>query len=142
MRIEIKRVYLPTATTGKLTVFDEVNALVFECVTLELPDKENKRSISCIPEDEYMVWKMQPTIKRKYEYFWVKNVPGRTGILFHPGNYTRQIKGCILPGEALTDMDKDGVIDVTNTTKTLKILTALMPQKFRLTIYSDEPRNV
>lgn len=89
-----------------------------------------------------MVWKMLPTIKRRYEYFWVKNVPGRTGILFHPGNYTRQIKGCILPGEDLIDLNKDGVIDVTNTTKTLKILTALLPEKFRLTIYSDEPRNV
>lgn len=138
----MKREYLLTATTGKLTVFDEVNALVFECVTLELPWLDNKRSISCIPEDEYMVWKMLPTIKRRYEYFWVKNVPGRTGILFHPGNYTRQIKGCILPGEDLIDLNKDGVIDVTNTTKTLKILTALLPEKFRLTIYSDEPRNV
>lgn len=142
MRIEIKRTYLSTATLGDLTVFDEANVMVFECKTLELPFKDNKRSISCIPEDDYLVLKMPPTVKRKYEYFWVQHVPGRSGILFHPGNFTRQIKGCILPGESLTDMDKDGIIDVTNTTKTLKILTALLPEKFRLTIYSDEPRNI
>lgn len=134
MRIEIKRTYKPEATVGELKVFDAENIEVFHCFTLELPDRQNQRNISCIPEGEYLVWKMPPTGKRKYEYFWVQDVPGRTGILFHPGNYTHQIRGCILPGEELKDLDKDGVIDITNTTHTLKILTCLMPQKFKLTI--------
>lgn len=141
MRIEIKRTYLPTATLGAGTVFDETGGLAFEFKTLELPWRDNQRSISCIPENDYLVLKMPPTVKRKYEYFWVQHVPGRSGILFHPGNFTRQIKGCFLPGDAHTDMNKDGIIDVSNTTATLKILTALMPQKFKLTIYSDEPIN-
>jgi hypothetical protein len=138
MRIELKRTYKDNATIGVGTVYNPENFRVFEFVTLELPWTDNQRNISCIPEGDYLVRKMPPTRKRKYDYFWVQGVPGRTSILWHPGNYTRDILGCILPGESLTDLDKDGIIDVTNTTATLKILTALMPQKFKLTISKNE----
>jgi hypothetical protein len=135
MRIEILRTYRPTSTTGEGQVIDEEkNESIFDFKTLELPWKDNERKVSCIPEDEYLVLKMPPTKKRKYQYFWVQNVPGRDSILWHPGNYTRQILGCILPGEEHTDIDKDGIIDITNTTATLKMLTALMPDKFKLII--------
>lgn len=134
MRIEIYRQYRERCTLGKLIVLDDIDTEVFRCRTLELPWQDNERNISCIPEGEYLVWKMHPTKKRKYQYFWVKDVPGRTGILFHPGNFTHQILGCILPGEEFVDLDVDSIIDITNTTHTLKILTALMPEKFKLTI--------
>jgi hypothetical protein len=133
MEIEIKRTYKENATYGEAQVLEN-HEPVFDFKTLELPWKENQRRISCIPEGEYMVWKMKPTAKRKYEYFWVQDVAERDSILFHPGNYTRQILGCILPGENHTDLDKDGIVDITNTTATLKILTAMMPDKFKLTI--------
>jgi hypothetical protein len=133
MEIEIKRTYKENATYGEAQVIDN-HEPVFDFKTLELPWQENQRRISCIPEGEYMVWKMQPTAKRKYEYFWVQDVKNRDSILFHPGNYTRQILGCILPGESHTDLDKDGIVDITNTTATLKMLTALLPDKFKLTI--------
>lgn len=142
MRLELKRQYREKCTLGKLIVFDENNVEVFQCKTLELPWMENERNISCIPEGEYMVWKMHPTKKRKYQYFWVQDVPGRTGILFHPGNYTHQILGCILPGEELIDLDNDSIIDITETTATLKILTALMPEKFKLTIGTLLPEKI
>lgn len=138
MRILVKRIYRPTSTTGKGYVFNEKNELVYEFVTLELPWKDNERNISCIPEGEYMVKKMHPTSKRKYQYFWVQDVPGRDSILWHPGNYTHQIRGCFLPGESFADLDRDDIIDVTNTTATLKILTALMPDKFKLTVEREE----
>jgi hypothetical protein len=134
MRIEIQRTYKTTSTIGEGTVYDDSNEPVFTFKSLELPWKDNERKVSCIPEGDYLVEKMPPTQKRKYQYFWVKDVPGRDSILFHPGNYTRQILGCILPGEEHVDIDKDGIIDITNTTATLKVLTALMPQKFKLTI--------
>ena len=142
MRLELKRQYREKCTLGKLIVFDENNVEVFQCKTLELPWMDNERNISCIPEGEYMVWKMHPTKKRKYQYFWVQDVPGRTGILFHPGNYTHQILGCILPGEELIDLDNDSIIDITETTATLKILTALMPSKFKLTIGTLLPEKI
>lgn len=138
MYIKVKRTYRPTSTTGKGYVFNEKHELVFEFVTLELPWKENERNISCIPEGEYLVKKMHPTAKRKYQYFWVQDVPGRDSILFHPGNYTHQIRGCILPGDNFADLDRDDIIDVTNTTATLKILTALMPEKFKLIVEKEE----
>lgn len=138
MEIEIKRTYTEKATYGEGTVLNGANNIVFEFKTLELPWKDNQRRISCIPEGEYMVWKMKPTLKRKYEYFHVQDVPGRDAILFHPGNYTSQILGCILPGEKHIDLNKDGLIDITNTTATLKILTCLMPDKFKLTIKRGE----
>jgi hypothetical protein len=134
MRILVKRTYLKNATPGAGTVLDDNDVPVFDFKTLELPWKNNRRMESCIPAGEYLVQKMPPTAKRKYEYFYVLNVPGRDSILWHPGNYTSQILGCCLPGEAHTDMNKDGIIDITNTTATLKILTAMMPAKFKLTI--------
>jgi hypothetical protein len=134
MRIKVKRTYKPTATPGDGVVLDDNDVLVFEFKTLELPWKNNERMVSCIPAGEYLVQKMAPTTKRKYYYFHVLNVPGRDSILWHPGNYTRQILGCCLPGESHVDLDKDGTIDITNTTATLKILTAMMPDKFKLTI--------
>ena len=133
--IEINRTYTDKATYGQAFVWDnETKERIFDFKTLELPWQENKRRVSCIPEGEYLVKKMPPTAKRNYEYFHVQNVPGRDAILFHPGNYTRQILGCILPGESHTDLDKDEIIDITNTTHTLKILTALMPDVFKLKI--------
>lgn len=135
MEIEIQRTYKEKATYGEGKVIDsEKHDIVLEFKTLELPWKNNERKVSCIPEGTYMVWKMKPTAKRQYEYFWVQDVPGRDSILFHPGNYTRQILGCLLPGENFVDLDKDGIVDITNTTATLKMLTAIMPDKFKLTI--------
>lgn len=135
MRIEIQRTYKEKATYGEAKVIDdEKHETVFEFKTLELPWKDNERKVSCIPAGEYLVEKCKPTAKRNYEYFHVLDVPGRDSILWHPGNYTRQILGCILPGETHTDLDKDGIVDITNTTATLKMLTAIMPNKFKLTI--------
>jgi hypothetical protein len=137
MEIEIQRTYKEKATYGDAKVIDnEKHETVFDFHTLELPNLDNQRRVSCIPEGTYIVQKMLPTNKRPYDYFHVMDVPGRDAILFHPGNYTRKILGCILPGEAFTDLDKDGIADITNTTATLKMLTAIMPDKFKLTIKS------
>ena len=139
MRIELITKSTEKATIGEGTVFDDENVPVFHFKSLELPWQNNQRRVSCIPPApgstlDYLVHKMQPTSKRPYQYFHVQNVEGRDSILWHPGNYTRQILGCCLPGEEHIDIDKDGTIDITNTTATLKILTSLMPMKFKLTI--------
>ena len=77
----------------------------FNCQTLELPWRENKRSISCIPAGEYPVEiRMSP----KYgQIYWVKDVKDRTFILIHSGNwagdtskgYKTHVNGCILLGQ-------------------------------------------
>jgi Family of unknown function (DUF5675) len=40
-----------------------------------------------------------------FETFEVKGVEGHTGLLFHPGNFDSDSKGCILLGETIKLMD-------------------------------------
>jgi hypothetical protein len=77
----------------------------FECKTLELPWRDNKPQISCIPPDIYDV---EIRLSNKYgRIYWVRNVPNRSYILIHSGNYAGDINknykshvmGCILLGK-------------------------------------------
>jgi hypothetical protein len=134
MHIQVTRWYRPLATYGNGQVINDLGQAIFDFKVLELPWKENKRAISCIPEGEYEAHKEGPTTKRPYIYFRLPNVPGRSGILWHPGTYTSHIKGCSLPGEKLLDINTDGVLDITNTKLTLKKIVDLMPDKFLIKI--------
>ncbi|MBS1635305.1 MAG: hypothetical protein JST26_05235 [Bacteroidetes bacterium] len=78
-------------TMGYLIANDEVI-----CYTLELPWADNLNNISCIPTGTYNGilrydkadgWRIQ-----------LENVPNRTGVQIHMGNYTSQIQGCVLVG--------------------------------------------
>ena len=72
------------------------------CDTLELPWKENKRSISCIPAGEYDARLRLPreSATREYVHLLIKDVPNRDYILVHIGNTTKDTKGCILVGQS------------------------------------------
>jgi signal peptidase I len=119
-------------TIGKMYALDDYGAIKYMCDTLELPWKENQRNISCIPPGKYDV------VKRKSSkfgnHFHVKGVPDRSYILIHKGNYYTDIRGCILVGEDLADINKDGHMDVTSSSATMKDLLSIMPDKFTLTI--------
>lgn len=66
-------------------------------VTLERAWSGNKVGTSCIPEGNY---KCSRTLSPKFgDTFEVKEVPGRTHILFHKGNLEEDSHGCILVGE-------------------------------------------
>ena len=71
------------------------------CDTLELPYRDNQRSISCIPAGEYKVRLRLPreSATRDYIHLIVKDVPNRSHILFHRGNTAKDTKGCILVGQ-------------------------------------------
>lgn len=57
----------------------------FECVTLELPWKNNQRRVSCIPAGEYKALRHKsPSKGWCYE---LRDVPGRSDILIHSGNW-------------------------------------------------------
>ena len=92
--ITIKRV----ATSDKGTfgvVLDEGKPF---CVTCELPWKDNEPNVSSIPAGIYEVVRVQsPRFGNTFE---VKNVEGRTHILFHRGNSIKDSRGCILLGES------------------------------------------
>jgi len=105
---------------------------VMRCKTIELPWKDNQRRISCIPLGEYEVVKRSSA--KFGEHFHLTNVPDRDWILIHPANYSRQLLGCIAPGKAFLDIDKDGLRDVTSSRDTLNRLLKLMPDKFPIYI--------
>ena len=98
----------------------------FECLTLELPWLENQRNISCIPEGNYLYQKrLSPS--KDITVIELTGVENRSYIQIHPGNYTRQIQGCILPGLGLKDIDSDGIFDVTNSTDAFNKIMDLAP---------------
>jgi hypothetical protein len=129
MKVEILRTYGPKQTIGELVV----DGAEF-CKTLELKWLDNKRSKSCIPEGTYTVVKRKAHANRPYDHFHITNVKNRSWILIHTGNFSRQVLGCVLVGDKHVDLDKDGLIDVANSTVTLKRLYALLPDEFELTI--------
>ena len=71
------------------------------CDTLELPYRENKKSISCIPTGSYPVRLRlaRESATRDYLHLLVQEVKDRSHILFHRGNTAKDTKGCILVGQ-------------------------------------------
>lgn len=66
-------------------------------LTLERPWEDNAQDVSCIPAGRYRCRKIRsPRFGDTYE---VCDVPGRTHVLFHKGNFLHETKGCILVGE-------------------------------------------
>ena len=120
-----------TQTLGHLIVYDDVKK-IFECNTLELPWKENKNRISCIPDGAYWVEKYNSA--KFGSVFLFNNVKGRSMIEMHTGNYHTDILGCILPGAGLSDINQDGYLDVHTSRRTMEKLLELMPDKFTVKI--------
>jgi len=136
MRLVIERFRTQTncdkQIVGILFVVDHMNRIIYKCFTLELPDKGNQKKISNIPVGRYNVEKR---VSQKYGYhFHILDVPNRDYILIHQGNYYTQIEGCVLVGDNLTDINKDNILDVTNSVATMKKLNDLLPNKFTLEI--------
>ena len=118
-------------TLGNGFVYNGITKL-FEFKLLELPWLNNQRRISCIPKDIYDVEKFNsPAFGNVFLY---NDVPDRDMIEMHPGNYVSDILGCQLPGEGFTDINQDGLLDVTSSRKTLEILWDLMPDEFKIEI--------
>jgi hypothetical protein len=87
-------------TLGFLTLKDSRNKIIYNCVTLELPYKDNKKQISCIPKGTYR--SSVGVSNTKGQVVYVKGVTNRTGILIHIGNYSKDTLGCILVGKKIT----------------------------------------
>jgi hypothetical protein len=122
----IHRIYQQDCTVGVMN-FDN-----FRCFTLELPQEGNQPNVSCIPEGQYNCRKItSPTLGRCIE---ILEVPGRTYIRIHKGNFTSQIQGCVLVGEALKDINGDLIIDVANSAVAFDKLMEETPKLFDLII--------
>lgn len=117
--------------------------------TAEPPERDNRRNISCIPDGDY---RLKKYLSPKYnETLMVLDVPDRSNILFHSGNYagdtllgySSDTDGCILLGKgkqtpswaggqtvvsestrAIADFNS-AVISATNTSIVLRIRWAM-----------------
>ena len=136
----------PLQTLGRIND----KQLPFFCHTLELPWKDNKNQVSCIPADKYLCkWTRSNRISGLHLQRWLKknpgktvedcpdseknvytyelfNVKGRTGIRIHSANYFFDLKGCIAFGDALKDINIDSHLDVIHSGKTIELFAAMM----------------
>lgn len=120
-------------TLGNMVVY-QGDQPIYTCKTLELADRGNRNDISCIPEGKYRVVKhTSPSFGKS---FWIKNVPGRSEILIHVGNFYWDIRGCILVGQSHKDISGDGLKDITESKRTIEDLWELLPSEFTLNIIS------
>lgn len=118
-------------TLGRLYLYDGIDE-VFECCTLELPDRNNQKSVSRICGGAYQV-KKRYSQKHGWHYH-IQDVEGRSWILFHKGNFYIQIEGCILVGTDFKDINGDGETDVVNSALAMETFLAIAGEGFELVI--------
>jgi hypothetical protein len=105
--VVMKRVFIERGASTKEGRFGRLRIIGpgwrFECVTLELPWRENGRNVSCIPTGVYRAHRSSSSKGLRYR---LENVYGRGGILIHAGNFAGAVtqgfrshsEGCILVG--------------------------------------------
>jgi hypothetical protein len=141
----LDRVYLGDRTLG--SIYDTHAGLV--CKTLELPWRNNQRSVSCIPEGEYLVTLSGPVLKddptteedesggrhpRPYSHYIVHGVSGRSGILIHRGYNPSWSQGCILVASRFSDLQTDSPSLEVDGGKKLQYMVDTLPNRFRLLV--------
>ena len=91
----IRDTFTDVSIIGKLFINGE-----WMCDTLELPYKDNQRSISSIPAGQYKVRLRSPreSATRNYLHLLIQDVPNRDYILVHVGNKSSDSRGCVLVG--------------------------------------------
>lgn len=93
MRLDLLRVGQSNRGTFGVIRHDQVPFVL----TLERPWEGNETDVSCIPAGRYKCRRVRSM--RFGNTYEVCDVPGRTNVLFHKGNFIYETKGCILIGE-------------------------------------------
>lgn len=122
--VRIKRAFQNhDVTLGMLQVDDLHHVPIF---TLENPWMDNKPYVSCIPTGEYHC---VPFSGQRYKgVYEVLNVPKRSAILFHWGNWEFETQGCILLGLSCGELrEKTAVINSKKAVEYLKHLLKYEP---------------
>ena len=119
-------------TLGQL--YDARGHLV--CSTLELPWRDNRRNISCIPAGTYRVNYLPRSASGRYrDVYHVAKVRGRSGVLFHAGNTIAHTRGCILPASVLArHRHSNSIMGLRSRVALRRLHTATGRQNFNLKI--------
>jgi hypothetical protein len=131
--IKLKRSYTNGATLG--IIVDEKESVLVK--TLELPYEDNQKEISCIPEGTY---KITEHLSPKFgNCLKINDVPDRTDILIHCGNWIHDTKGCILVGTSyqFDDYDIENGITLLSSKDALKILMNYVGKECMLKVEED-----
>ena len=115
----------------------KINKELF-CFTLEPPDNVNQTGISSIPAQQYICELHQSP--KFGETFIVRDVPLRSFILFHKGNWVTDTSGCIILGSSLLKLRNEAAKrGVGNSGATFgEFMVVLRPYlKFKLTIINQ-----
>jgi hypothetical protein len=132
--ITISRFYRARQTLGEI-----ITRSGWRCLSLELPWLGNVNNRSCIPEGVYRYRKApSPRLKGRI-VIWIDNVPDRTNVQIHPGNFTSDLRGCAAPGDGIRDLNADGVWDVTNSGPTFDALLSKVPDTGTIR-FTDSPK--
>jgi hypothetical protein len=136
--IKIVRYQMTTKQTQGLAYLRKENSTKYlaydlEFVTLELPWKENKRNISCIPTGLYRAKKYYSPQHKRVVILLV-DVPDRDWIEIHPGNFYTDTKGCILTGSDFTKINDDPEFDLKDSVKTMDRILSMVPDEFAVEI--------
>ena len=91
----LRDTFTEKSTIGRLFLNGELL-----CDTLELPYRDNQKSISCIPVGEYKarLRTARESATRNYLHLLIEDVKDRSYILVHIGNFPADTKGCVLVG--------------------------------------------
>lgn len=140
----LERIYLPDRTLGSI-LSPQGGGI---CKTLELRWANNQRSISCIPEGEFLVTYSDPVLKddpateedesggrhpRDYAHYIVHDVPGRSGILIHRGHTPSWSLGCITAGGRFGNFTTSAPT-LEDSKEKLQWMTENLPRRWRLLI--------
>lgn len=118
---------------GNLFVI-EGTKILFQCKTLELAYRGNKKNISAVIAGIFpLVLEWSPKFKKM---LWeLKDVPGRSEAKFHVANFVHQLNGCIALGYHYKDIDGDGRVDIMSSSKALSGFHGALFGETKSTLY-------
>lgn len=109
-------------------ILGDLSTTGFQCKSLERSYKNNQPNISAIPSGTYLCqWKFK--FNSLAYHYQVMNVPNRSGIFIHAGNYFFDSAGCILLGTGYANLNSDKEVDIINSKITIKQFETLMNKK-------------
>jgi hypothetical protein len=98
------------------------------CRTLENPFRKTTKD-SAIPSG---IYKCVKDNTGKFQFYKVLNVPNRSNIEIHQGNYESDTEGCILVGESWSIINNK--LAVTKSMAAIQKLRNILPSEFELEI--------